>query len=92
MGAVHCSAALKVCSGTVPVSDDITVLVVQQTISGPHVLTTWRIDIAVAAGAAIARVHSTRPRIDLGPILIEMTDDIVVVAIKVLEAAHDRTV
>ena len=94
----QCIAALRsrYVRGPFPVSDDITVLAVQQTISGPHVLTTWRIDIAVAAGAgagaANARVHSTRPRIDLGPILIEMTDDIVVVAIKVLEAAHDRTV
>lgn len=37
-------------------------------------------------------VHSTRPRIDFEPILVRMTDDIVAVAIKVLEAAHDRTV
>jgi anti-sigma regulatory factor (Ser/Thr protein kinase) len=70
----------------------VRVCAVQQPTSGPHVLTTWRIDIAVADGAANARVHSTRPRIDFGPILVQMTDDIVAVAIKVLEAAHDHTV
>ncbi|RDJ98532.1 hypothetical protein DLM46_32920 [Paraburkholderia lacunae] len=90
----QCIAALRsrYVRGPFPVSDDITILAVQQTTSGPHVLTTWRIDIAVADGAANARVRSTQPRIDLGPIPVRMTDDIVAVAIKVLEAAHDHTV
>jgi hypothetical protein len=85
----QCIAALRskhVC-GAFPVSDAITVLVVQQTTSGPHVLTTWRVDIEIRNGAAHARVYSTRPRLDFGPIPVEATDDIVVVAIKVLETA-----
>jgi hypothetical protein len=76
--------------GPFPASKAITVLVVQQTTSGPHVLTTWRIDIAVAEGAARARVHSTRPRIDIGPVPIEAMDDVVAVAVKVLEAAQGK--
>jgi hypothetical protein len=71
--------------GPFPLSDAITVLIVQQTTSGPHVMTTWRVDIEIRGRAAYARVHSTLPRIDLGPIPVETTDDVVAVAIKVLE-------
>jgi hypothetical protein len=90
----QCIAALRsrYVRGPFPVSDAVTVLVVRQTTSGPHVKTTRRVDIEIRDGAARARVHSTQPRIDFGPILVQMTDDIVAVAIKVLEAAHDHTV
>ena len=51
----------------------------------------WRLDIEIDSGAvAHARVHSTRPRIALGPIPVAATDDILDVAVKVLEAAHDH--
>ena len=45
------------------------------------------VDVEIRNGAAHARVYSTRPRLDFGPIPVEATDDIVVVAIKVPETA-----
>lgn len=90
----QCLAALQSRSvrGPFPVSSASTVLILQQTTSGPELATTWRIDIAVTNGAAHAQVLSTRPRIDLGPILVSARDDVVAVAIKMLQAGHEHTV
>ncbi len=85
----QCLAALRSRSSQRPfvVSKAITVLVRQRTLSLPKALTTWLVDIAVAGGTAHARVYSTLPRLDVGPIPVSPTDDVVAVAIKVLEAA-----
>lgn len=83
----QCIAALRAISvkGPFPHSDAITVLVAQQTTSGPHVLTTWRIDIKIHDEAAHARVYGTRPRLDINT-PVSSADDVVTIAIKVLQA------
>lgn len=85
----QCIAALRSRSvqGPFPVSNGITLRVKQRTLSMPRTLTTWLVDIAVDDGAAQARVYSTLSRLDVGPISIAPTDDVVAIAIKVLEAA-----
>jgi hypothetical protein len=85
----QCIAALRSRSvmGPFPVSNTVTVRVRQRTLSVPRALTTRLVDIAVTDGAAHARVYSTLPPLDVGPISVGPTDDVVAVAIKVLEAA-----
>ena len=85
----QCIAALRSRSSQGPFVESaaITVLVRQRTLSLPEALTTWLVDIAVADGAAHERVYSTLPRLDVGPIPVRPTDDVVAIAIKVLEAA-----
>lgn len=85
----QCVAALlsRSVQSPFPVSNAITLQIKQRTLSVPRLLTTWLVDIAVADGAAHARVYSTLPRLDIGPIAAGPMDDVVAVAIKVLEAA-----
>lgn len=86
---LQCIAALRSRSvqGPFPVSKAITLRVRQRTLSLPRTLTTWLVDISVEDEAAHARIYSTLPRLDVGPIPVRPTDDVVAVAIKVLDAA-----
>jgi hypothetical protein len=85
----QCVAALRSRSvrGPFPISNAITLQVAQRTLSTPRTVTTWLVDIAVADGTAHAHVYSTLPRLDVGPIAVRPTEDVVAIAIKVLEAA-----
>ncbi len=85
----QCVAALRSRSvrGSFPISNAITLQVKQRTLSIPLTVTTWLVDVAVADGTAHAHVYSTLPRLDVGPVFIGPSDDVVAVAIKVLEAA-----
>lgn len=85
----QCVAALRSRSvrGPFPISNAITLQVKQRTLSMPRTVTTWLVDIAVADGAAHAHIYSTLTRLDVGPLFIGPADDVVAVAIKVLEAA-----
>jgi hypothetical protein len=85
----QCVAALRSRSvrGPFPISNAIALQVAQRTLSMPRTVTTWLVDIAVADGTAHAHVYSTLPRLDVGPIFIDPSDDVVAVAIKVLDAA-----
>jgi hypothetical protein len=89
---LQCIAALRSRSvrGPFPISNAITLQVKQRTLSMPRTVTTWLVDITVADGAAHALVYSTLPRLDVGPIAVRPTDDVVAVAIKVLEASASR--
>lgn len=85
----QCIAALRSRSiqGPFPVSKAITLKIKQRTLSLPRTLTAWLVDISVEDEAAHARIYSTLPRLDVGPIPVGSTDDAVAIAIKVLEAA-----